>query len=169
MECDGIDILAGHGERTARTAAALGIPLDSQVVRCAARAEQERGQRFEFRLRTREGVFATGRVDGGAVYAVYRGETDFLASVRDRFVAFLASLRVGAVLTEGCGPDAESSAVDGRYGLRFLSRTEQESYSGQGGVSAFLAQRHPSPPAIELRRSRRMRPARDRGAMAGVH
>jgi hypothetical protein len=114
LECDGIDILAGHGERTARTAATLGIPLDSPVVRCAARVEQERGQRFEFRLRAREGVFARGRVDGGAVYAVYKGEADFPASLRNRFVAFLESLRVGAVLTEGCGPYAEPSAVDGQ-------------------------------------------------------
>jgi hypothetical protein len=93
LECDGIDMLAGYGERTARTAAALGIPPDSRVVRDAARVERERGQRFEFRLRAGEGVIAKGRVDGGAVYAVYTGEADFPASVRDCFVAFLESSR----------------------------------------------------------------------------
>jgi hypothetical protein len=109
LECDGVDILAGYGERTARIAAALGIPLDSPVVRCAARVEREQGQRFAFRLWGGEGVFATGRVDGGAVYAVYVGEANFSASVRDRFVAFLGALGLGAVLSEGCGPDAEPS------------------------------------------------------------
>ena len=93
-------------------AAALGIPLDSPVVRCAARVERERGQRFKFRLRAGKGVFATGRVDGGAVYAVYTGGADFPASVRDRFVAFLRSLPLGVVLSEECGPDAEPGAAD---------------------------------------------------------
>jgi hypothetical protein len=102
LECDGIDTLAGYGDRTARTAAELGIPLDSPVVRDAARVERELGQRVMFRLRGGEGVFATGRVDGGAVY---QGEADFSASVRDRFVAFLGALPLGAVLSDGCDPE----------------------------------------------------------------
>jgi hypothetical protein len=107
LECDGVDTLAGYGERTAQAATALGIPLDSPVVRCAARVEREYGQRFTFRLRAGEGVFAIGRVDGGAVYTVYTGEADFPMSMRNRFLEFLGTLQLGKLLSEGCDPDAE--------------------------------------------------------------
>ena len=100
LACDGIDVLAGLGERVARTAAAVGLRPDSHPVLSAARVEREFGQRFEFRLWAGVGVFAKGRVDGCVVSAVYTGRANFPAPVRDRFVGFLRSLPLGVVLLD---------------------------------------------------------------------
>ena len=97
FECDGADLLADHGERTARTAAGLGIRPDSPVVLCAARNEAQFGPRHAFRLRVRPGAFVSGTLDRYSVRVECEREADFPEPARGRFLAFLASLQLGSV------------------------------------------------------------------------
>jgi hypothetical protein len=97
LECDGIDQLAGHAERVARDAGALGIRPDSPVVLVAARDERESRPRYAFRLRVGPGSFVAGRLDRWSVKVVCGTEAEFPEPARSRFVEFLQSLRLGEV------------------------------------------------------------------------
>ncbi|QJW93757.1 hypothetical protein FTUN_1268 [Frigoriglobus tundricola] len=101
LECDGTDRLAGHGERTARTAAGLGIRPDSPVVLCAARNEVQFGPRYEFRLRVGPSAFVSGTLDRYSIRVACEREADFPEPVRGQFLAFLASLQLGGVRVDG--------------------------------------------------------------------
>jgi hypothetical protein len=109
FECDGTDLLAGHRERTARTAAGLGIQPDSPVVLVAARNEVQFGPRHAFRLRVGPEAFVSGTLDRYSVRVECEQEADFPEPARGRFLAFLSSLQLGGVRAwTGCSPDAES-------------------------------------------------------------
>jgi hypothetical protein len=113
FECDGADLLAGHGERTARTAAGLGIRPDSPVVLCAARNEGQFGPRHAFRLRVGPGAFVSGTLDRYSVRVECEREADFPEPARGRFLAFLSSLQLGGLRAwTGCSPAAEQGAAD---------------------------------------------------------
>jgi hypothetical protein len=112
FECDEADLLAGHGERTARTAAGLGIRPGSPVVLCAARNEVQFGPRYAFRLRVWPGAFVSGTLDRYSVRVECERESDFPEPARGRFLAFLSSLQLGGVQGwAGCSPDAEPGAA----------------------------------------------------------
>ncbi len=100
LECDGVDRLAGSAELAARNAVSLGIRPDSPVVQCASRRERSDGPRYVFRLRVGPGAVVAGRVDRGSVYVVCESEAEFPNPARGRFLAFLRSLRLGAVRVE---------------------------------------------------------------------
>jgi uncharacterized protein (TIGR02996 family) len=97
VECDETNLLAGHAERTARTAAELGIRPDSPVVLTAARDEVQFGPRHAFRLRVGPGAFVCGTLDRYSIRVQCEREEDFPEPARGRFLAFLASLRLGRV------------------------------------------------------------------------
>jgi hypothetical protein len=120
FECDEADLLAGHGERTACTAAELGIRPDSPVVLCAARNEVQFGPRHAFRLRVGPGVFVSGTLDRYSVRVECEREADFPDPVRGRFLAFLSSLQLGGVRAWiGCSPDARPvAAADSPHEVR---------------------------------------------------
>ena len=107
FEFDGADLLAGHGERTARKAAGLGIRPDSPVILCAARNEVQFGPRHAFRLRVGPGTFVSGTLDRYSVRIECEREADFPEPARGRFLAFLLSLQLGGVRDWSTGsPDA---------------------------------------------------------------
>ncbi len=101
LECDGVDMMAGHAKRTALTAAELGIRPNSPVVLCAVRNEVQFGPRYEFRLCVGPGAFVSGRLDRYSVYVVCEDAADFPEPSRGRFVEFLRSLRLGEVAVDG--------------------------------------------------------------------
>lgn len=97
FECDGADLLAGHGERTARKVVGLGIRSDSPVVLSAARNEVQFGPRHAFRLRVGPGSFVSGTLDRYSVRVECEREADFPEPARGRFLVFLSSLQLGGV------------------------------------------------------------------------
>jgi hypothetical protein len=111
FECDCADLLAGHGERAARTAAGLGIRADSPVVLCAARNEVQFGPRHAFRLQVGPGAFVTGTLDRYSVWVECEREADFPEPARGRFLAVVSSLQLGSVRIVGDSPDAELGAA----------------------------------------------------------
>jgi hypothetical protein len=118
FECDSADLLAGHGERTARTAAGLGIRPDSPVVLCAARNEVQFGPRHAFRLRVGPEAFVSGTLDRFSVRVECEREADFPEPARGRFLEFLSSLHLGGVRDWTTGSsDAEPGAAADRGGM----------------------------------------------------
>jgi hypothetical protein len=97
LECDGVDLLAGHANRAAATAAELGIRPDSPAVLTAVRNQVQFGPRHAFRLKVGPGAFVSGTLDRYSVRVVCERESDFPEPARGKFVAFLRSLRLGGV------------------------------------------------------------------------
>jgi hypothetical protein len=95
VEYDRNDVFDGHYERCVESATQLGIPLDSSVVRSAARLVRDLSPRYRFRLRTGTSSWVEGKVDRYSITVLVEDDEVLPEPVRIRLIAFLRSLKLG--------------------------------------------------------------------------
>ncbi len=100
------DQFDGNVEKHIAIAPKLSMPEDNVVVRSERRKGYALNPRFRFRLRNSDATSVEGKVDRHSVSLYCDREDEIPKSLRDRFIEFLRSLRLGECIVEtSCNED----------------------------------------------------------------
>jgi hypothetical protein len=95
VEFDLNNVFDGHVEKYIALAPRLNLPPDNVVVQGERRKAHKLSPRYHFRLRTGDDSWVRGKVDRHSIYLHCARDEEVPQPLRERFIEFLRSLRLG--------------------------------------------------------------------------